>query len=472
MRTWSNPGFLSGAIFLGFLATGCQEPYREASASESPPVRTDSPTKHPILGTQSCSSRGCHGNLDLGALAPPGSEPRFSPSSYSRWLDQDPHAKAFQVLSSDLARKMGEKLRIPNVKEDPRCLACHVTPQAANLESWAKEEHRFGVGCESCHGSANLWIEPHKSKEWQAKSKNEKLTAQKILGMQPLSSLSSRATVCAGCHIGAPANPQKGIPVRDMDHDFIAAGHPRLMFEFGAFLANEPKHWAEKDKSPDFEARAWLSGQLASGDAALSLLVDRVQSQRVWPEFSEFDCYACHHDLDQPSWRQNRTTPQLGKLRLSRWYYDLLSLVIDQPISLAEIDRPLSQSLPSKAKVAEEAQKLRQKLQDAAKEWESKSFSRESLAQLRTKLATRAVENRDLGWEEWEQIALGLQAIVESEQQFSPMGATDPLIAKRKATIKELLKRLAFPEGHSSPRSFLKPPGFDKDLIPLVESLK
>src|SRR5207253_2017930 len=97
-----------------------------------------------------------------------------------------------------------------------------------------------------------------------------------------------------GCHVGGPS--EDGRPPRDVDHDLIAAGHPRLEFEFSGSLANLPAHWSEKGRNaaPDFPARAWAIGQVASAGAALELLGDRAraaeQQSGRWPEFSEYDC--------------------------------------------------------------------------------------------------------------------------------------------------------------------------------------
>src|SRR5262249_34279668 len=83
-----------------------------------------------------------------------------------------------------------------------------------------------------------------------------------------------------------------------VNHDLIAAGHPRLVFEYSSFLAAIQKHWSEQEERrryPDLDARAWLIGQAVTAQAALELLSDR--TQRIWPEFAEYDCRACHHNL-------------------------------------------------------------------------------------------------------------------------------------------------------------------------------
>src|ERR1019366_1874639 len=98
----------------------------------------------------------------------------------------------------------------------------------------------------------------------------------------------------------------------------------RLNFEFAAFHAMMPHHWPDaKDRDPkvstrgrpDFEARAWAVGQLVTAQAALDLLADRASDhKKPWPEFAEYDCSACHHNLTSPS---NRPQQPYGKRRQS-----------------------------------------------------------------------------------------------------------------------------------------------------------
>jgi hypothetical protein len=57
----------------------------------------------------------------------------------------------------------------------------------------------------------------------------------------------------------------------------------------------------------------------------------------AWPELSEFDCYACHHDIKTPSWRRKLVyTPESGNgaaprkrspgtLPWGTWYFSLVS---------------------------------------------------------------------------------------------------------------------------------------------------
>jgi hypothetical protein len=194
--------------------------------------------------------------------------------------------------------------------------------------------------------------------------------------------LSICAQTCVGCHVGAPPDVTNYIPLRDVNHDLIAAGHPRLDFEFSTYLANMPPHWAQrnrirprnmnpgKDWEPMFEARAWTIGQIATARASLKLLHYHATAKdssgayehKQWPEFAEHDCFACHHDLLGKSWRveakdyyKNRKP---GALPINPWNLSLpLRNLLAEAKSLETVREEMSSSNPNREKVASAAKK-------------------------------------------------------------------------------------------------------------------
>jgi hypothetical protein len=129
--------------------------------------------------------------------------------------------------------------------------------------------------------------------------------------MTNLGNVVSRVEICAGCHVGAPAG--NGLPVRDVNHDMIAAGHPRLNFDYATYVRALPPHWAEKDRDilpprmrPSSDALShWVVGRAVTSAASLRLLASRAATNS-WPELAEFNCYACHHGL------ADRRSPTIG----------------------------------------------------------------------------------------------------------------------------------------------------------------
>jgi hypothetical protein len=270
-------------------------------APEPAPPAPVTHTSHAI-GSAGCSGIACHGGSLSATLAQ--SSWGTQPADLDRWSSSDTvfrcydkHAQAYEVLGNDLSRQIESRLHNPKpATEDVHCLSCHATPTFARNPTDRRLAE--GVGCEACHGNAGTWIADHAG--WLPGPDHDKrLTAA---GMTHLADPMVRATTCAGCHIGAPEGD--GVQVRDMNHDLIAAGHPRLNFDYGTYLRALPPHWAEKDRtvSPaklrpaSDEFTHWLTGRAAMAAAAKALRADR-QNRGPWPELAEFDCYACHHNL-------------------------------------------------------------------------------------------------------------------------------------------------------------------------------
>jgi hypothetical protein len=59
-----------------------------------------------------------------------------------------------------------------------------------------------------------------------------------------------------------------------------------------------PPHW-QPPKGPWLEAQAWTIGQAVALRETTKRLAKRAQQRAApgWPEFAEFDCFACHHEV-------------------------------------------------------------------------------------------------------------------------------------------------------------------------------
>src|SRR5438132_12913453 len=154
------PGIALIAVLVALrLTSGTQGQPGPASV---PPQREPMPMPG-LAGTASCSARGCHGGIL------PRKGQLIEQDEYTLWLTQDKHAQAYEVLlgprSQEIESKLGGKLP---AHDDVRCLACHVTPAAANDSSFAAREERLsGVGCEACHGYARQWLSEHTTATWK-----------------------------------------------------------------------------------------------------------------------------------------------------------------------------------------------------------------------------------------------------------------------------------------------------------------
>lgn len=93
---------------------------------------------HAFVGAEKCKM--CHNSAAKGA-------------QFDKWMASQ-HAKAFQTLGTEEAKKAGAAKGVTDPQKDPKCLKCHVTgfdaPAALKTEKYKAEE---GVSCEGCHGA-------------------------------------------------------------------------------------------------------------------------------------------------------------------------------------------------------------------------------------------------------------------------------------------------------------------------------
>jgi hypothetical protein len=406
--------------------------------------RAAAPPRATWVGSASCAAAVCHG----------GGGPRDRRGNeFDTWSSADPHAHAFAVLRLPRSEAMVRHLQWRPAHEEPRCLRCHVQSGFDPDLLGPQFDLESGVSCESCHGAAGRWIDRHYHKEWQQTA----LADKEMLGLVDTKTLGGRARQCAVCHVGGPG--------AEVDHDLIAAGHPALRFEFASYLANLPPHWdvakdrrreaPEPDIDPrgwsDFEARAWLIGQAESARAALELVAARGPKPGPWPEFSWYNCFACHHDLSAPDgWRQERALTAPGRvIPWQTWYLALLPRLMtatgkDTPLrdelaglrTVMESRRGLQPAPPGSAWRTEVCARAG-RLAELVRDWGRGIEGRAVLPIADLDAAVHAASGAD--WDEATQIYLARAALRR--------GGGDPT----------LLQRLRFPQGFDSPRDFLPP---------------
>jgi hypothetical protein len=370
-----------------------------------PPTRPEAPPLSGLQGVASCTASACHG------VGSPGAE-------WVTWSRLDPHARAYDVLLEKSARQIEEKLNPgkgqPRPEQNEVCLNCHVAPGVMQTERSPHFDLRDGVGCESCHGPSGKWLREHARPGWVRSESS---------GMKDMRDLRVRVEVCMPCHVG------KGD--MQVDHDLIAAGHPRLRFEFAAYLANYPPHWpASKDRQryPDLEARAWVVGELAGADAALQLLTHRAKSGTgLWPELAEYDCYACHHDLAPRSWRQQQVpagaTP--GRLIFNDWYFASLP-AIAPGFDVGPLAEVMSSPNPDRSRAADLAQAQLARLAQARAALSPKPLDMADRMTLLGRLADLERSSARRTWDRDTQWYLGAAALTAASPH-GPPGIRQPV---------------------------------------------
>ena len=426
---------LMALAFVLWLGSVIGIPRQTAYAAETPPVPPE-PT-HQWIGTAGCASMGCH-NAN-GLRGDPGSE-------YTTWLVHDPHARAYEILFSDKSRTIVKKLQLEDKRpahELPLCLNCHVHKGYAEANHSSRFTKEDGVGCESCHGPAGAWASEHYKPQWA----NLTPTAKTDKGMWDTQTLVGRVKSCTPCHVGAAG--------MDVNHDLIAAEHPRLAFEFSAYHALMPHHWQDKkDKEagysprarPDWDAAAWFVGQALTSEAAVQLLASR--TEKVWPEFAEYDCTACHHSLQDESWRQRQNREFAGRrpgnLPWNEWYLSPLPYQGGIPQQLAKLKRLMEDKIvPDKDAVRVQAGLASAELAMWAKRFDQDRQASDKLAAMLRELVNKGSKESATSWDEAAQRYLAVVAAYHAK-------STQPLPLESLKDIRFLLQSSIYRDGAAS----------------------
>jgi hypothetical protein len=397
------------------------------------PARSGGAEAPGFLGAQSCAATGCHGDVRH--------NPPSWASAFNTWLGRDPHVHAYDLLWTHRSRQITRLL-----SQQPRgaisdsehsqllerhCIGCHATPAAGNASRYA-----LGVNCESCHGPASQWLHAHYRAGF---------VRDATAGFIDTKDLTQRAGACMPCHVGpsdAAGNSQT------VSHDLIAAGHPRLNFEFHSYFQSLPAHWDragdERRHSPDFHYRSWLAGQTELKGQRQLLLDASGDKTDAGLDFALYECSACHHQLSANHWRQQRARNQA-----------------DQADALARLLRPFSSALllPDRARQAP----LKERLQ-----W------------LETQLSA-AAQPASASWDRALQAYLAAQAVAaDLTARSDPQGADQiTALARALAGLGRYLAQDCFsgptdtgqpPTQYDSPSQF-DPAQLTRHIGPVIEAL-
>lgn len=468
---------LIAGILASLAITARSEPVRAAPPSYGVEPQPDCIPK----ASSSCSAASCHGG---GPAGRPGSEhTSWAPEVFSDGA-HDPHSNAYRVLFKAESDRMAQAVgngKIVAHKLD-LCLKCHAPAGITDPEVRAE-----GVGCSACHGSSEKWRTVHYLPDWKAKSNRDKSAS----GFIPTKNLVDRISNCASCHVGSAD--------REVNHDLIAAGHPRLAFEYTRFhyQGSYRKHWEERIPQPDFEVRAWAIGQVASLRAAVEVLRSRAVKAKSnaapWPEFSEGSCYSCHQNVvrdpfPKPSAEklrglQGERSRSAGTIPWQPWYASLGGSVADFDAILFRIEpghesrelmalrgelqkhltalqTEMQKRYPNPATVADLAggvipnlDRWLIKWQDAEDENSFPEMSPETSKALGHLLSHGAVtaegKLKDYDWDFAAQRYLGLAALYHANRGLAPVAPWRP-------PLERLRLALAFPtsDHYASPRDY------------------
>jgi Cytochrome c554 and c-prime len=275
---------------LFFLMLWVWSPMQSWAADAYPPTPNLSHDK--TMGSISCANSLCHGAIT------PWKSSNVLQNEYTTWSRLDKHTQTYRVLLNDQSKRIAQNLGLEKPAHESKiCLDCHSHNPPPELRS-ERFDQSEGVGCEACHGPAGRWIKSH-SIEGQTHAKNI------ANGLYPTDQPVAQAKLCLSCHFGDQT--------RFVTHRMMAAGHPRISFELTTFSSIEPSHvqidgdWRQR-KGEFNPIKTWAIGQLVASQQLLKTFADpKLGRDGIFPELVVFDCYACHHPMNQEKW-----TPRLG----------------------------------------------------------------------------------------------------------------------------------------------------------------
>ncbi|MFA7321063.1 MAG: multiheme c-type cytochrome [Dokdonella sp.] len=246
---------------------------------------------HKHLGVASCSNSVCHGASQAFR------DSNIQQNEFAIWQEFDPHAKAWQTLGSDASKAIARKLGIGDPAAAKVCLDCHADSIAGDMRG-ERFQLTDGVGCESCHGGSESWLNAHADKGVTHKDNLKN-------GMYPTDQPIARARLCLTCHMGTAD--------RMITHRIMGAGHPRLSFELDTFTWLHPHYkinesWTQR-KGEWNGVRDWAVGQGVAAENLLELVTDEKAGwQGIFPELVLFDCHACHQLMSGRTWGPRQGT--------------------------------------------------------------------------------------------------------------------------------------------------------------------
>jgi len=437
------------------------EPPRELAAS----LRRASAEVGRFRGAASCSPVGCHGRVaEAGTLG----------SEFNTWFHLDPHTNAYVALFDARSHQISRSLYgHENAHRVPLCLSCHGRPDPGavsdltrldGLESLEAEAAAgfSGVTCEACHGPAGGWIEAHATPDWEHMNDREKTRR----GMNVLQPSEAKARRCAACHVGSGLEQQ-------VNHDLIAAGHPRLAFAFANYAERLPRHWSEAEVAQDRRARGipprteageWAVGQLVTLQATMELLRERASAhpKAPWPEFTEYGCFACHHRNLDRGLRYSRGLDVPGALPWRTWEQPLALLLLEAEDSgaaaeLRAIEGLMSEPWPEPELVEERAGNAIEALDRTLEAFDEGLFHQEDLLDI-LEQAVAAPEATLAHWDALAQFGLAARLAFEHELKRLRAEGAESLAPERigqalavSEALDELDAWLIFPEGTDSP---------------------
>ena len=237
-----------------------------------------------------------------------------------------------------------------------------------------------------------------------------------------------RTELCLSCHLGNAS--------KTADHELIAAGHPDLRFELDTMTALMPTHW-RTDEEEWLEARQWAVGQALALRESMLQLERRARGAERWPEFADFECFSCHHNLSSSEGNPGREARAAGipPWDSSRYVVFRQSLPVLVPGSTQELDRLVAdlgaqlRSLQNRTEVAETAQEIADLTDRLLPTLTAFEYDAQTLSEITARIASGGPSIASSGLHSAEQAAMAIEALWTSYQRNAEEtgGALSPI---------------------------------------------
>ena len=276
--------------------------------------------------------------------------------------------------------------------------------------------------------------------------------------MIDLRDVAVRTHVCLHCHLGTAE--------KFVDHQMIAAGHPDLTFELNLFSAVMPRHWKDSKEASGTAAwsgtKEWAVGQSMQLRDSLARLARRARSS-TWPEYAEYDCFACHHSLTKPaeSWRLTSDSYYAGRTagvpvwNASRYIAFRYAAKEADAATAAKLESEISalaslmgQLNGDKEQIAVTAERAEELSRTLAHELNSRSYDRVFTLQVMRGIAGDARDISEQGQRAAEQAAMTLDSLFVSCKENGSV----PNETALRAAINQLFQQLDNPSAYDAPR--------------------
>lgn len=170
--------------FIQVLSIGALLGAVTAAATTAPPQAAKPAAANRYIGAAKC--KNCHASADSG-------------DQFGKWK-LEKHAKAFETLASDDAKKLAKAKGIDDPQKADACMKCHATAWSEPADHLARGfEKNLGVQCETCHGPGEKHMKARLAAAAAAGGDDSKAAPRLEIPKDEIVTFPEQTT-CTGCH--------------------------------------------------------------------------------------------------------------------------------------------------------------------------------------------------------------------------------------------------------------------------------